>query len=470
MNRYKVLYDVSRRINALKDLNLLLQEITALAVEALDAERGFVVLQDEHRTIKATMNIAEDEVHSNTVVEQVISQKKPLMVFDTDSSPELRAAKSIILRGVKSVLAVPLLLKGEPIGAIYVDAKRRRVFEEGDLEFLEAFSNLAALAIENSRLYERLKRENVVLRRKLSLEEHVIVGNSPAIREIFRLIDRYASSKAPVLIVGETGTGKELFARRLHALGPTCSGNFVPVNCGAIPDNLLESELFGYRKGAFTGAVRDKAGLIEEAAGGTLFLDEISELPQRLQVKLLRFLQDGEVRRLGDVRTRTVDLRVISASNQPLEPALKDGKFREDLYFRLSVLQVNIPPLRERREDIPLLVDHFIRKYAKKENKDVTRITKEALELLIGNDWPGNVRELENAIARAVVLADGPALKVEHFSPTKPKKGLTLDEMEREYVMETLKRCGGNRTKAARMLGITLRGLQYKLKRWENAG
>jgi Nif-specific regulatory protein len=469
MNRYKALFDISRRINELKDVDTLLQEITAIAVDAVGAERGFVVLKDEERTIRAVKNMDDPDPHSNTVVEEVMAQKKPLMVYDADSSPELGSAQSIILKGVKSVLAVPLIVKGDPIGAIYVDTTHRKVFESGDLEFLKAYSNIAALAIENSRLYERLKRENIVLRKKLSLGEENIVGNSPQIQEIFKLVDRFATSKAPVLIVGETGTGKELFARRLHALGVTSSGNFVPVNCGAIPDNLLESELFGYKKGAFTGAVRDKAGLIEEASKGTLFLDEISELPSRLQVKLLRFLQDGEMRRLGGLKTQKVDVRVISASNQPLEVTLKEGTFREDLFFRLSVLQIHIPPLKKRREDIPILVEHFLQKYSQAENKRVKRVTKDALELLIERDWPGNVRELENAIARGVVLADGPSLRMEHFTAADKKQDMTLDELERSYVMEILSRCGGNRTKASRVLGITLRGLQYKLKRWENA-
>jgi Nif-specific regulatory protein len=470
MNRYEALYDISRKINALKEMEPLLGEITSLVVDALGAERGFIVLNDEDRTIRAAKNMEDPDPHSNTVVERVMAGGEPLMVYDADQSKELGDAQSIILKGVKSVLAVPLVLKGDSIGAIYVDTTKRRVFEADDLEFLEAFSNLAALAVENTRLYERLIRENIVLRKKLTLRDMEIVGNSRGIQEVLQLTDRFATSRAPVLIVGETGTGKELFARRLHALGPTSKGAFVPVNCGAIPDNLLESELFGYKKGAFTGAVRDKAGLIEESSDGTLFLDEITELPQQLQVKLLRFLQDGEMRRLGDVRTRTVQTRVVSASNQPLETPREEGKFREDLFFRLSVLQIHIPPLRDRRDDIPLLAEHFVRKYSKQEGKRIKRINRKALEVLMGKDWPGNVRELENAVARAVVLADGTVLKAEHFTPGPAKDPLTLEELERRHVEEVLSRFNGNRTKAAKALGITLRGLQYKLKRWDHGG
>jgi Nif-specific regulatory protein len=335
-------------------------------------------------------------------------------------------------------------------------------------------------------------RENVELKReaegRYSFDQ--IIGRSPAMQKTFDLLTRVIDSSTTVLITGETGTGKELIARAIHYNSPRRSKHFVAQNCGALMENLLESELFGHRKGAFTGAVEDKKGLFEVADGGTMFLDEIGDMPPPLQIRLLRVLQDGEIKRVGDTTTRKVDVRVISATNRDLEQAVKQKRFREDLYYRLHVFPIRVAPLRERREDVPLLVDHFIRTYVAKEKKNVTGVSADALDLLMAYDFPGNVRELENEIQRTVALVgDGRPITPDLLSDKiveKHKAGVsagnavgagapeawsgTLKEhvqrFERSVIVQALDRHGWNRTQTAKQLGISLRPFMEKLKRY----
>ena len=329
-----------------------------------------------------------------------------------------------------------------------------------------------------------LARENRALRRRLEAMEAggEILGRSPRMERVFRILDRVASTGVTVLIWGESGTGKELVARRLHALSGR-KGRFVAVNCSAIPEGLIESELFGHVKGSFTGAVADKPGLFEEAHGGTLFLDEVGELPLHLQPKLLRALQEGRIKRVGGTREIPVDVRIVSATNRDLAAAVRQGRFREDLYYRLNVVALEIPPLRERREDIPLLAVHFLRKYARAFGRDIRGFTREALERLEAYDFPGNVRELENVVERAVALETGEYITCdslpEHLCgprragleglPDLPEEGLDLEallaDVEKRYLQEALRRTGGNKTEAARLLGITFRSFRYRLER-----
>jgi two-component system response regulator AtoC len=300
---------------------------------------------------------------------------------------------------------------------------------------------------------------------------------------VFRTVQKVAEYKTNVLITGESGTGKELVARALHDLSPRSAGPFVAVNCGAIPEALLESELFGHRKGAFTDAVRDKRGLFEEATGGTLFLDEIGELPLALQVKFLRAIQEEEIRRLGDNREIPIDVRVVAATVKDLAAESKAGRFREDLFYRLNVLPVRLPPLRERREDIPLLVEHFVRRYAAKHGRGmgVEGVSPEAMEVLLAYAWPGNVRELENTIERAMVLCDGPRIEAsvleERIKNAAQPARLPLDAgemsikkttriLEEELIRKALAATGGNRTNAAKLLEISHRALLYKIKEY----
>ncbi|OGW66049.1 MAG: Fis family transcriptional regulator [Nitrospirae bacterium RIFCSPLOWO2_02_FULL_62_14] len=335
-----------------------------------------------------------------------------------------------------------------------------------------------ALVMEKAVRDARLRREVQQLRRAVREEFsfHHILGKSKPMREVFDLIRRVADSQTNVLITGESGTGKELAAKAIHFNSDRRGGPFVPVNCAAIPEALLESELFGHMKGAFTDAKGDKRGLFEEANGGTLFLDEISELPVMLQAKLLRAIQEKEIRRVGSTRAVAVDVRIIAATNLSLTDEVKAKRFREDLYYRLNVIEIRMPPLRERREDIPLLVDAFLKKCAEASRKAVKGIGESALALLMDYPWPGNVRELENVIERAVTLTHGEKVVPEDLPPAihgsrgdrkvideAADRTLPLDEVEKEYILRILDKTGGNKYQAAQILGIDRKTLYRKL-------
>jgi DNA-binding NtrC family response regulator len=342
------------------------------------------------------------------------------------------------------------------------------------------------LVVKRSLDHCRLIRENARFREELKSKEgwSPLVGSSPAMLEVYKLVARVAESKSTVLLQGESGTGKELIARAIHANGPRRDKPFIPVNCGALPDTLLESEMFGYEKGAFTGAAGQKVGLFESANGGTLFLDEIGELGQALQVKLLRVMQDQEVRRVGGTTSTKVDVRIIAATNRDLEQFVKEGKFRDDLYYRLKVVPITLPSLAERREDIPMLVHHFLQKCAAGTTHAVRGVLPETMALLTQHRWPGNVRELENAIERAVSLSHGPLLTPEDLpevirqgatgerdarlyrSELSDEGGLTLEEVEKRHLTRVLKETKGNKVKAAKILGIDRRTLYRMAERF----
>jgi two-component system response regulator PilR (NtrC family) len=328
---------------------------------------------------------------------------------------------------------------------------------------------------------QALVRDNALLREKVQEPYRLsaLLGRGPSMQRVFDLIRKIAGAKTSVLITGESGTGKELVARALHGEGARAHGPFVAVNCGAIPETLIESELFGHLKGAFTGATGAKEGLFAAAEGGTLFLDEIAELPLAMQVKLLRALQERKVKPVGGTEERPVDVRVVAATNRDLEAEVASGGFRQDLYYRLNVIQVHLPPLRQRREDIPLLVEHFVRRYAAELGKRVTGVSPEALAALARYDYPGNVRELENIVERAVTLETGSVigrdalpelgrLAAAPAAPVElPSAGVDLDALladyERDLVGKALRQSGGVRREAARILGITFRSLRYRL-------
>jgi two-component system response regulator AtoC len=334
------------------------------------------------------------------------------------------------------------------------------------------------LVVKRSLDHCRLVRENARYRQELKSKDEwsPLVGSSPAMLEVYKLVARVANSKSTVLLQGESGTGKELVARAIHANGSRRDKPFIPVNCGALPDTLLESEMFGYEKGAFTGAVGHKVGLFESANGGTLFLDEIGELGQAVQVKLLRVMQDHEVRRVGSTTSTKVDVRIIAATNRDLEQLVKEGKYRDDLFYRLNVVRITLPALVERREDIPMLVHHFFEKYAGGAAHAVRGVLPETMTLLMQYRWPGNVRELENAIERAVSLSQGPLLTPDDLPaslrrtelPSKETAGvigysdegcLSLEEVEKRHLLRVLKETKGNKVKAAKILGIDRRTL-----------
>jgi len=340
------------------------------------------------------------------------------------------------------------------------------------------------LTLRKAEERERLRKENERLRSEVRKEFSFdnIVSKNEKMQKIFDLIRKVAQYKSTILIMGESGTGKELIARALHYHSDRSGKAFVPINCGAIPENLLESELFGHTRGAFTDAIRTKKGLFEEADEGTLFLDEVGELPAQLQVKLLRVLQDGEIRRVGESKSIQVDARIIAATVKDLAGEVNEGRFREDLFYRLNVLPIHVPPLRERKEDIPLLVNHFIKKYNQALNKKVEGIDQKALDFLINYRWNGNVRELENSIERAIVLADGNRLEfedlpveVQNFEEKAPASSLSEEEysikktskvLETNLIVKALKKTKGNHTHAARLLEISHRALLYKIKEY----
>ena len=349
----------------------------------------------------------------------------------------------------------------------------------GAVDFLPKPFSLDHLmtVIEKALELKNLRNENRELRAELSqrYEFDNIVGRSDSMREIFATIDRVAPTRATVLLCGESGVGKDMIARAIHHHSPRSDRPFVKINCTALPENLMESELFGYEKGAFTGANTTKPGKFEQADTGTVFLDEIGDVPGSIQVKLLRILQEREFERLGSNKTRHIDVRVLAATNVDLRAALEQGTFREDLYYRLNVLPINIPPLRDRKEDIPFLANHFIRKFQKDLGSPVESISEGAMERLLGYHWPGNVRELENVIERSMVLGSGKVLEAADVKLDLAPKGraaavdsflpesMTLDQFEQSIIKEALHRANGNKSQAARLLGLTRNALRYRL-------
>ncbi|MCA9755215.1 MAG: sigma-54-dependent Fis family transcriptional regulator [Candidatus Eisenbacteria bacterium] len=328
-----------------------------------------------------------------------------------------------------------------------------------------------------------MRQEVLHLRRELQRQGRFqeLVGDSPSMQQLYRMIDQIAPTNASVLITGESGTGKEVVARTIHGLSPRRSGRFVAINCAAIPENLLESEIFGHEKGSFTGATASRPGCFEHAHEGTLFLDEIGDMPAGLQTKLLRVLEDGKVRRVGGQREIPVDVRVLAATNVEIDERLASGRLREDLYFRLNVFTLHLPPLRERAQDVPVLASHFLHNFAEENGKKLLGISQEAMEQMTRYDWPGNVRELRNVMQRAAILCDNDEVQPHHLPPSvRPivrrdpgsrdalsvKVGTPLEEVEKAVILETLEACAGNKTRAASVLGITTKTLYAKLRRY----
>jgi two-component system response regulator PilR (NtrC family) len=422
----------------------------------------------------------------DAALEAIRRERVDLMITDVRMP---RMDGLTLVRAVKDVApsVVILVITAFSSTDTAVEAMKLGAYDYIEKPFkLDEIKLTVAKAIERKRLgevTEALTEENLLLKRELETRRRseTIVGKSRRIQEVFETVRKIADSHATVMITGESGTGKELIARAVHQQSHRRERPFVSVNCGAIPDGLIESELFGHVKGAFTGAVANKVGLFAAADGGTLFLDEIAEVPQGLQVKLLRAIQEREVRRVGDTRDVKVDVRVIGASNRDLEAAVRDNILREDLFYRLNVIPIHLPPLRERREDIPLLVDHFLQKFAKELGKEMRRVSPEAMALLEHHHWGGNIRELENVIERAVVLGGSEILgpdalpdavrrprPIREVEPDFPDEGLEgrLERIEQQYLQMALERAGGVQTRAAELLGMTFRQFRYKVHKY----
>jgi DNA-binding NtrC family response regulator len=384
-----------------------------------------------------------------------------------------------LLREVREVQPAPYVITITAFGSI--DTAIRAV-KLGAFDYVTKPFEIEqlVLVIDKALSEQSLRSEVARLREEVarSVRFENIIGRSRSMQEVFALIRRVAGSQASVLITGESGTGKELVARALHAHSPRANRPFVAVNCAAIPETLLESDLFGYKRGAFTDAKQDKAGLFVEANGGTIFLDEIGELPLTLQPKLLRALQEREIRPLGGTKSERVDIRLITATNRHLEKRLKEGRFREDLFYRLNVIHIHLPPLRDRAEDVLPLAEHFLTRSAERAGKPLRSFKETAKKLLLAHAWPGNVRELENVVERAVALAEGDIVTPEDLPPALRERksqdrltsalmqGLTLEELERQYIQRVLEAEGGNKTRAAQRLGLDRKTLYRKLEEY----
>ncbi len=401
----------------------------------------------------------------------------------------LTDVKMPVMNGLDLIKEIHALDPEIPIIAITAYAcvdDALRAVKEGAYDYVSKPFEIEDLRIiiRNALEARRLRRENIELRKSIEAKYHFgeIIGKSPHMAEIFNLISRVAPTKAGILIMGESGTGKELVAKAIHYNSPRRNKPFVTINCTAIPENLLESEMFGHMKGSFTGAVATKPGLVETAHTGTLFLDEVGEIPVSIQAKLLRFLQESEFRRVGDTDGKKIDVRIIAATNKKLEEEMESGTFREDLYYRLNVIRIRLPPLREREEDIPLLVDHFLKKYAAEQGKRITKTSSLAMQVLCNYNYPGNVRELENIIERCVTLEQSDQLTAENLPPKLvessgapartrdldiPPDGIdlnkTLESFEKTLINRALEITEWNRSRAATLLGISFRSLRYRL-------
>jgi transcriptional regulator with GAF, ATPase, and Fis domain len=465
-----VLLKIGCRINLLRHTQELQREILNSIFEVVPVDRGAILLsQGEQEFSSLYGRDREDEnkpVHiSRTVVDKVMAEAVAILSNDIRTSEMFSAAQSLMVAQITSLMCVPLIVFEKVVGVIYLDTSDPMVrFDEGHLQLLAGIAGIAAVSLENARLMEWLEGENNRLRSSLAIE-HSMVGESAAMRGVYHFIERVAPTKSAVLICGESGTGKELAAHAIHANSPRAVKPFVVINCAALPETLLESELFGHERGAFTGAIALKKGKLEVAHGGTVFLDEIGELAPALQSRLLRFLQDHKIERLGSTRSIELDVRVVAATNRNLEEAIADGLFRADLYHRLNVVKVTMPPLRERRADIALLASYFTAKYSKACKRTVNGISPAARSLLQGYEWPGNVRELENAIERAIVLGsadviepdDLPERLLESASVSKlpmAKYYEAIKQAKRELILNALEQAKGNYTEAANALGV----------------
>ena len=463
------LLKIGSRINLLRHIHELEREILDSVFELVPADRGAILLSQGQTEFSSLYgrNREDDGKQVNisrTVVHRVLNEGVALLCNDIRTSEMLSTAESLLVAQITSLICVPLIVFEKVTGVIYLDTSDPVIqFDEGHLQLLAGLAGMAAISLENAREVEWLEDENERLRSSLAIE-HNMVGESGPMREVYRFIQRVAPAASAVLVCGESGTGKELAAHAFHTNSPRATKPFVVINCAALAETLLESELFGHEKGAFTGAIARKQGKLEVAHGGTVFLDEIGELAPPLQAKLLRFLQDHKIERLGTTRSIELDVRVIAATNRNLEEAIAKGMFRADLYHRLNVVKVTMPPLRERPEDIPLLASYFVVKYAKECKRNVTGISPEARLLLQTYDWPGNVRELANAIERAVVLGSGQVIEAEDLPErileaaevvqSGAKYHEAVRQAKRELVMNALRQAKGNYTEAAAALGL----------------
>ncbi|HEX6503328.1 MAG TPA: sigma 54-interacting transcriptional regulator [Terriglobales bacterium] len=466
------LLKISRVVHSIRDLDALQAEILSLTFEVAPAERGAILLNG-HGGTDFTSVFARNRTGSDTrpvrvsrtIAHQVVEQGLAILGSDIVSSNTFSGVESLIASQVHSLLCIPLVVFEKVIGCIYLDSTNPAArFEQDHLELVTAIAGISAVALDNARQLDWLVQENQRLNTEINLD-HNMVGESARMKEVYRFLSRVAPIDSTVLIDGESGTGKELAARAIHRNSPRGDKPFVAINCAALTETLLESELFGHEKGSFTGAIAQKKGKLEVANGGVVFLDEIGELAPVLQTKLLRVIQEREFERVGGTRPISIDIRLIAATNKNLGEAVKAGNFRGDLYYRLNVVSVTMPPLRERKEDIPLLSNYFSNKHALRCKVKPKRLSDEARACLVNYDWPGNVRELENALERALVLSgaelilpeDLPESVLERATPagtSGAKYHSALKELKKQLILSALEETNGSFTDAAKVLGL----------------
>ncbi|HEX5038463.1 MAG TPA: sigma 54-interacting transcriptional regulator [bacterium] len=510
---------INRLLASEQNLNFLLETILEISIEMIKAERGFLLLQEDggfkirvsRNMDKQSLDAGEDEgKFSTTVAREAAVTSKSVLVTNAQSDERFQDAESVIDLDIRAVMAVPMKIGADLIGVIYVDNRLSEgEFDQSHQKVLEGFADQAALALRNGRQIEEIRKRgreleisqkqiqelNDLLKQRLDVTESEfaairdryqlqqdelqlryaydqIIGKSAALRQVLKTLDRVTDSDVTVLIQGESGTGKELVARALHYNGPRKAAPFVAENCAAFSEQLLESELFGHKKGAFTGATADKKGLFEVADGGTIFLDEIGELSQGMQSKLLRVLQERQVRAIGANDYKKINVRVIAATNKDLKAMVKEGKFREDLYYRVNVVKVVPPPLRDRKEDIPILVDYMLKKMEGESGAKV-KVHPKAMTLLMRYDWPGNIRELGNEIQRCVAMGlkmiepESLSEKIrEEFTlgPRSTSLDQQVTSLEKNVIVETLKKHHYSRLKTAKALGVSRITLYKKMK------
>ena len=466
------LLKISRVVHAIRDLEELQAQLLDLIFEVVPACRGAILLAEgtgqEFSCLYArTRRAGQPQLVrvSRTIARQVMTENVAILGVDIPTSGTLRDVESLVASEVRSLLCVPLTVFQRVIGCIYLDSTNSaNRFQEDHLQLLAAIAGISAVALDNARRLQWLEQENQRLTTEVR-QEQSLVGEGARMKEIFQFLARVAPTESTVLIEGESGTGKELAARALHRNSHRGSKQFVAINCAAIPESLLESDLFGHERGAFTGAAVLKKGRLEVADGGVVFLDEIGELAPALQVKLLRVLQEREFERVGGTHPIKVDIRLIAATNRDLADAVRTGDFRQDLYYRLAVVKLTMPPLREHREDIPMLTRHFVQKYAKRSKVKPKPVSREAMAALVNYEWPGNVRELENAIERALVmgssdavlLEDLPESLLEQESPAEMHEGkyqASLKELKKQLIIDAVEQTSGNYVEAAGILGV----------------
>jgi Nif-specific regulatory protein len=473
-------------------VEVLVQDLADIAAAAMPADTVAVVLLAPGREpVLARSSLCESRAEDDDTLSLVSAALSELhergvhvLLADPDTATPI-LAPFLKSGGVRRLALVPMSSGERMVGALYLDYRTRDgEFSEGDVRFLRALAVQAATLIENAQLRSKLTDEVESLRWVVDGRHKFasIVGQSLCMQQLFTTLEKVARTSVTVLIEGESGTGKELVARAVHLNGPRKNERFVAQNCAALPEQLLESELFGHVRGAFTGAHRDKQGLFEAADGGTFFLDEIADMSPSLQVKLLRVLQEGEIRRVGATDHIDVDVRIIAATNKRLRDEVKAGRFREDLFYRLDVVGVEMPPLRDRRDDVPLLAQHFLNRFCEASGESERGFSDRAMDLLVNYDWPGNVRELENEIERAVALSDvGTTITAECLSdrirsvqvaihPPKPGTRLSLksmvEDVEKRVIMQLLNENNWNKSRTAEALGLSRQGLLKKIGRF----